>query len=154
MGPMLHISITARNDILAAAAASRSVEVCGLLLGRGWRVEQVVPCANVADDPARRFEIDPAVLIAAYRATRRGGPAVIGHYHSHPGGDAGPSPRDAADAAPDGSIWIVVASGTMTAWRAVASGALHGRFDPLPLAEPGCAAPGEASQGGSAVSPR
>ena len=137
---MLEISIALRNEIVAAAAASPGAEVCGLLLGGGSRVERVVACRNVAADPARRFEIDPAALLAAHRAARHGGPAVIGHYHSHPGGGATPSPRDAADAATDGSVWIIVAGDALTAWRAVRGGALHGRFDPLRLADAGCAA--------------
>ncbi|MEH3037254.1 MAG: M67 family metallopeptidase [Sphingomonas adhaesiva] len=151
---MLEIAIRLRNEIAAAAAATPGVEVCGLLLGAAARVERILPCRNVATDPARRFEIDPAALIAAHRAGRAGGPRVIGHYHSHPTGVAAPSPRDAADAVADGSIWIIVAGRELTAWRAVAQGALHGRFDALALTQPGCATPGERPQGGSAVSPR
>lgn len=127
----LEISIADREAILAAARASPTVEICGLLLGRAGRVERIVPCANVAADPARRFEIDPAALVAAHRAARVGGPGVIGHYHSHPDGRAEPSPRDAADARADGSVWIIVAADVMTAWRAVADGRLHGRFEPV-----------------------
>ena len=133
MGMGLRISIVDRDMILSAAAASPEREVCGLLLGAGLTVARVVPCRNVASDPARRFEIDPAALLAAHRAARSGAPAVIGHYHSHPVGRAAPSPRDAADAAPDGSIWVIVADGVMTAWRAVRAGALHDRFDPLAI---------------------
>nr|WP_235532789.1 M67 family metallopeptidase [Sphingomonas sp. Leaf412] len=117
-------------------ASESADEVCGLLLGRGDRVMEVRACANVAADPARRFEIDPAALIAAHRAARGGGPRVIGHYHSHPSGDATPSPRDAADAVPDGSVWIVVAGDALTAWRATADGALHGRFVAIDVMTP------------------
>jgi proteasome lid subunit RPN8/RPN11 len=147
MAMTLEISIAHRTAILAHAAGSVD-EVCGLLLGRGDRVQRVEPCANVAADPACRFEIDPARLIAAHRAARAGGPAVVGHYHSHPSGDPRPSPRDAADAAPDGSLWVLVAGGVITAWRAVADGVLHGRFDPVPLALPGCAGSPEPPLGG------
>lgn len=132
MGMTLELSIADR-DAMLAHARSTAVEACGLLLGAGARVERAVPCANVAADPARFFEIDPAALIAAHRDARAGGPAVIGHYHSHPSGLARPSPRDAADAAPDGSVWIVIAGGRLTAWRAVEKGSLHGRFDPVDL---------------------
>lgn len=94
-------------------------------------VTAILPTRNVAADPSRLFEIDPAVLLAAHRAARNGGPQVIGHYHSHPNGRAEPSPRDAADAAPDGAVWIVVAAGRLSAWRAVPHGTLHERFAPL-----------------------
>lgn len=128
------ISSDALDLICKSATASPDYEVCGLLLGEGDHVSRAVPCDNVASEPSHRFEIDPAALIAAHRAARIGGPAVIGHYHSHPTGLAEPSPRDAADAAPDGSIWLIAGGGTVTAWRAVAAGRRHGRFDPLTLA--------------------
>lgn len=138
------ISSDTLDFLLITAAASPDREVCGLLLGQGDAIVAAVPCANVAAEPHHRFEIDPAALIAAYRAARAGGPGVIGHYHSHPTGRAEPSPRDAADAAPDGSIWLIAGGGTVTAWRAVAAGERHGRFDPLALA---CTERTPASQG-------
>ena len=147
MGMTLEISIADRAAILGHAAETRD-EVCGLLLGAPGRVLRVVRCANVAADPARRFEIDPARLLAAHRDARGGGLRVIGHYHSHPSGDPMPSPRDAADAATDGSIWILVAGGVLSAWRAVAAGELHGRFDPVALALRGCAATRDPPLGG------
>ena len=124
---MLEISRTALDAIRAAAARSK-VEVCGLLLGEEWRVERVVACRNVAADPATAFEIDPQALIAAHKAARAGGPAVIGHYHSHPNGKAEPSARDAA-AAHGGEIWVIVGGGEVTAWLALDGG----RFDRLPM---------------------
>jgi proteasome lid subunit RPN8/RPN11 len=153
MAMSVEITIAMRNELLGHAAASRD-EVCGLLLGEGQVVARLLPCRNVAIDRAIRFEIDPGALVAAHRAARGGGPAVIGHYHSHPSGDARPSPRDAADAAPDGTIWLIVAAGQVSAWQAVPSGALHGRFDPLALRVSGCADTGDSPQGGIATPPR
>ncbi|MGR6328206.1 M67 family metallopeptidase [Sphingomonas sp. XXL09] len=125
---MADIASDLLDRILTHAAATPGREVCGLLLGHGDHVEQVQPCANVAADPTRHFEIDPAALIAAHRAARAGGAAVIGHYHSHPSGSAVPSARDAADAAADGALWLIVAAGAVQAWRAVDAGAAEGRF--------------------------
>ena len=109
--------------IRAAAAAMPGVEICGLLLGMDDRITDVRPCANVADDPARRFEIDPSVLFAAHRAARGGEPAVIGCYHSHPTGIAVPSACDAASAMGDGAVWLIVAGGEVRGWRTVERGA-------------------------------
>ncbi|BCI70366.1 hypothetical protein SUS17_1014 [Sphingomonas sp. S17] len=128
------ISSDALDFIRKSAAALPDREVCGLLLGEGNSIVSAVPCTNVAAEPWHRFEIDPAALIAAHRGARGGGPAVIGHYHSHPTGLPEPSPRDAADAAPDGTIWLIAGGGEVTAWRAVAAGRRHGRFEPLALA--------------------
>ncbi|MBX9796354.1 M67 family metallopeptidase [Sphingomonas sp.] len=115
---VLEISSRALDAIMHEASRDPAREVCGLLLGRGSSVTVVVPCRNVAADPARRFEIDPAALIAAHRAARDGGPAVIGHYHSHPGGAAAPSSADTAMAAQDGAIWLILGAGEIAAWRA------------------------------------
>jgi proteasome lid subunit RPN8/RPN11 len=93
------------------------------LLGAGSAVDGFLPAANVAKNPARHFELDPAVLIAAHRNARAGGPEIIGHYHSHPAGGAVPSARDTAMAVPDGSVWLIISATDVRAWRAVANGA-------------------------------
>lgn len=103
-------------------------ECCGLLLGQGGRIEAALPCANVHPDPACHFEIDPAALIAAHRAARRGGQQVLGYYHSHPAGPAEPSATDRACASGDGRIWAIVADGAIGWWRDAMQG-----FERLPL---------------------
>ena len=132
MAMMVRITIAHRNELCAWAAADGD-EICGLLLGTGDHVTQLVPCRNVASDPAVRFEIDPGALISAHRAARGGGEQVIGHYHSHPSGLAEPSARDAADAAPNGWLWIIATASEATAWRAVEGGGCHGRFEEVNL---------------------
>lgn len=123
------------SDVLVlirrAAAASPGVEICGLLIGEAGRIEAGLPCANVAEDPWRSFELDPAALLAAHRAARAGGPKIMGHYHSHPGGSPTPSVRDAEAAAADGAVWLIAAGGEVRAWRAVETGSIHGRFEPV-----------------------
>jgi proteasome lid subunit RPN8/RPN11 len=104
-----------------------------LLLGEGADIARAMACANVAADPHRRFEIDPAALFAVMRAERGGGTRWIGCYHSHPSGEARPSAADAAAAAPDGKLWVILAGHDVTAWRACEHGAVNGRFDRLEL---------------------
>ena len=93
------------------------------------RIEAAQACANVAANPARTFEIDPAALFAAHPAARRGGPQVIGHYHSHPSGQAVPSARDAAQAMGDGALWLILTADTARLWQSVEPGA----FEPVGL---------------------
>lgn len=125
---VVHISRDVLEQILAQAAAASEMEVCGLLLGGEGRITEARPAANVADDPAHRFELDPAVLIAAYRAARAGGAQILGHYHSHPGGNTEPSVCDAAMADVAGALWLICApNGGYALWRAGTDG-LHGRF--------------------------
>lgn len=120
-------------ELLAMAAAAPDVEICGLLFGTAQAIRDAESCRNVAPAPDRAFELDPAALIAAHRRARAGGPAIIGHYHSHPLGRPEPSRTDAEAAAPDGALWLILAGGAARLWRAGAGGAWHGRFDPLPL---------------------
>lgn len=133
MGMTVEIATGLAQAIRAAAAASPAQEVCGLLLGAEGRVEALLPAANVAADPARHFEIDPQALLAAHRAARAGGPAVIGHYHSHPTGVVAPSATDAAASHGDGALWIITDGETLGCWRAVAEGPVAGRFVPVEL---------------------
>ena len=135
----LRISRALHSQILHHAAATPDREVCGLLTGDVDAILGVLPAANVASDPATQFEIDPATLFAAIRAEREGGAKVIGHYHSHPGGRAEPSPRDAADSGGAPRLWLLVAGNDVTAWVSGAAQGLHGAFARIPLVvESGC----------------
>lgn len=119
-----------RGTIAALIAAARGAlprECCGLLLGQGRRIALAQPAANVHADPLRHFEIDPAALIAAHRAARAGGLELLGYYHSHPNGLAGPSAQDRAMASGDGRVWAIIAAGAVIWWRDTANG-----FEPLP----------------------
>ena len=91
----------------AAARRAAPDEACGLLLGRGQRIDSFVETANVAPDPRHQFEIDPLRLIAACRAEREAGPELIGYYHSHPAGPPRPSATDEAQAARDRKVWAI-----------------------------------------------
>jgi proteasome lid subunit RPN8/RPN11 len=129
----LEIATGMAQAIRAAAAASPDREICGLLLGEGTRVTALLPTTNVAADPATTFEIDPRALLTAYRAARAGGPAVLGHYHSHPRGPVRPSGADAAASHGDGALWIIANGDTIGCWRAEPVGPVAGRFVPVAL---------------------
>lgn len=120
------------DQITAHAAQLPDEEVCGLLLGNGERIEAVRRAANVAADRRRLFELDPAVLLAAYRSARAGGPRVLGHYHSHPHGDPSPSPCDADNAVP-GTLWLLIAGQRVALFEARQSGPIQGCFHALQL---------------------
>lgn len=115
-----------------AVARDAATEHCGLLLGDAVHIHVATIARNVAAEPARRFEIDPAALFAALRDERAGGFGIAGYWHSHPSGDAAPSACDAAMANGDGRVWIIVGD-DIRAWRAVPQGERHGRFDALVL---------------------
>ncbi len=114
---MVNISHAVIAVIRAEAARAHPYECCGLLFGTADHVERACPATNVHPEPSRHFEIDPQVLIDAHRAARAGGPQAIGYYHSHPTGNAEPSAAGRAEAAHDGSVWAIAASGDVAFWR-------------------------------------
>ena len=102
------LSTVAMTALRKAARASFPAEACGLLLGKGRRVERLVPLPNAAKDRrAVRFAIDPARYAAAERAAARAKLAVLGVWHSHPLSPAAPSETDAAFIA-DWPEWVHV----------------------------------------------
>jgi len=126
------ISRPVLDQILAHAAEHPDAEVCGLLLGDAGEIIAACPAANVAPDRSRRFEIDPAVLFEAHRAARDGGPSILGHYHSHPNGNASPSAADAEEAQP-GQLWLIVAGTEAVMFGTCRTGPIHGRFQPVDI---------------------
>ncbi|MBX7496807.1 M67 family metallopeptidase [Qipengyuania sp. 6B39] len=123
----LEVSSAVIDSLLAAATRAHPLECCGILLGTDRTISASEPAANVHPQPATQFEIDPQVLIDAHRVARKGGPQVVGYYHSHPNGRSEPSATDAAMAARDGMVWAIVAAGRVSFWRFGDAG-----FDPLP----------------------
>lgn len=130
----VEISRALLDDILADIQRDNARERCGLLFGEiETRITAFEPVQNVHPEPERHFELAPAALIAAQRAERGGGRLILGHYHSHPGGAAIPSTVDAAMAAGDDRLWLIVGMEGPRLWQSVAQGEHHGRFNPLNL---------------------
>lgn len=117
--------------ILADARQASPAECCGLLLGQGDTIVDLTPARNAADDPTRRYVIDPHEHFQAIRAARRRALEVIGAYHSHPRSTATPSSTDSAGAFGD-FIFLIVGLGPeppeIAAWTWV-----DGNFTALPL---------------------
>ncbi|MFC3675156.1 M67 family metallopeptidase [Ferrovibrio xuzhouensis] len=124
------------------AEAAFPQEACALLVGidhGNGRVEiqRIVATANVAAEPARGFEIDPATHIALLRSLREGNAPerIVGHWHSHPNGRPEPSATDAAMIHDPGLVWLI--SAVDAAGHARPPRAFRplpdGRFDPMPV---------------------
>jgi proteasome lid subunit RPN8/RPN11 len=101
----------------AANAAPR--ECCGLIEGLRdggrFRVTALHSARNLAME-ADRFDIDPRDHLAAAKMARARGRQIIGCYHSHPGGAARPSQRDAAGAEEENFLWLIVAGRELAAF--------------------------------------
>jgi proteasome lid subunit RPN8/RPN11 len=110
---MIHITPADLDRIEAAAVAVYPDECCGLLIGHGIgeggiEIVRVVESDNVeANDPRRRFEIDPRLLISLSRDLRGARHRIVGHYHSHPDHPARPSAHDAERAWQPEMVWLI-----------------------------------------------
>jgi len=126
----VRISSGIADALRAASMAALPREACGLLFGEVHAILDWQQADNVAETPNTHFEIDPAVLFAALRTERAGGARLLGYWHSHPSGVAAPSATDAAMAAGDERLWLIVGGANITAWRMAAAG-----FAPIALLE-------------------
>lgn len=96
------------DELIDYGRASPTVEVCGLLGGRGARLLRFYPVHNIADDPARAFLLEAEGQIDAMRAMRNAGESLRGIFHSHPDGPAEPSDTDLALAAYPDVYYLVL----------------------------------------------
>jgi len=106
--------------VRAHAREAHPEECCGLLVGRE-SVERAVPSQNVSPEPGCGYHVDPLLYLACELQERRGGPRVLGFYHSHPHGDAQPSTRDEEESQ-RGYLYLIAASGEERLYRSGASG--------------------------------
>jgi proteasome lid subunit RPN8/RPN11 len=102
------ISSVVVDAVVAHAREAAPAECCGLLLGTGNMVMAAARTRNIANDPTRRFEIDPQDHTDVRRDARRRGLAVLGFYHSHPRSPAVPSPTDLAEASYPDHLYLIV----------------------------------------------
>lgn len=108
------------DTVRAHARATHPEECCGLLVGRD-RVERAVPSQNLSPVPGCGYHIDPLLHLACELQERRGGPRVLGFYHSHPHGDSRPSARDRAESQ-SGYLYLIAAVGEERLYRTGAAG--------------------------------
>ena len=108
---MLHLSDELAAQMLGAAARAFPLECCGLIEGirvdGGWRAAALHEAANLADEPSRRFLIDPQMQFDLMRRLRKSENCIIGCFHSHPGGPPEPSATDRAGAYEDDFLWLI-----------------------------------------------
>ncbi len=115
------VAPSAWRTITAAVSDDEGQEVCGALFGRvtssSIAVVDAVPARNVAADPRHRYEIAAPDVRALDRQARAAGLEVVGYYHSHPDGEAAPSPVDLELALPGVVYLIVSGAGVGRVWR-------------------------------------
>ena len=105
---MLQLRDHAYLEMIGLALDGYPLEVCGLLAGRGDKVDVFYPCRNAAQS-ARVYEIDGRDFMHADRDAEARGIELLGVMHSHTHTDAYPSPTD-IDQAPDPNWHYVIVS--------------------------------------------
>lgn len=122
---MLGVPRELYDAMVAHAVDGHPVEVCGILGGefdaRESTVAAVERAENVAPAPEYEYAMDPAEQLTLMDDLEARGHDIVGFYHSHPRGPAGPSTTDAGRATwPDRSYVIVDLGGdhpVVGAWR-------------------------------------
>ena len=104
----VYIHPDAISAILAHATAEAPRECCGLLVGRGNRIDRAAPAVNVDPAPERRFLVDPKRHIDLRRELRGGSLEIVGAYHSHPLSPAEPSTSDVEEASYPEFVHLIV----------------------------------------------
>jgi proteasome lid subunit RPN8/RPN11 len=108
------------EQLIAEARAAFPIECCGLIEGtatpEGWCATALHGSKNLAADPAQNFLIDPQVHFDLLRRLRGTDRAIVGCYHSHPGGPSEPSERDRAEAMDNGFVWLIAGEGEVNAY--------------------------------------
>jgi len=82
-------------------------EACGLLAVDAEGVVRMVYCCSNVDRSPHRYTVDPDEQYHAWRHAEAMGWDIGGVFHSHPGGEARPSPTD-IERALDPSWWYVI----------------------------------------------
>jgi len=83
-------------------------EACGVMLGKGGVITEIVSANNERTDSARnRYLINPLAYMKIEREANKRGMDVLGIYHSHPDVAARPSQFDLDHAWPNFSYLIV-----------------------------------------------
>ena len=112
---ILHLTDDLAARVLMAASRAYPNECCGLIEGTdsddGWRALAIHDAKNIAEDPRRRFLIDPQAQFDLMRRLRGADTRIIGCFHSHPDGEAKPSASDRAEAYETNFLYVIAGGG-------------------------------------------
>jgi proteasome lid subunit RPN8/RPN11 len=110
---ILHLPDELAARVLQAASRAYPNECCGLIEGvdapDGWRALDIHKAKNIAENPTRRFLIDPQAQFDLMRRLRDTNSRIIGCFHSHPDGRAEPSAADRAEAYETDFLYLIAA---------------------------------------------
>lgn len=100
------------NQLLHYAQSSPDLEICGLVGGKDGAPATCYPVRNAAEQPERRYLLDPEEHINTLRAMRERGEDLFAIFHSHPQAPAEPSATDLELAAYPEALYLIVSLNT------------------------------------------
>jgi len=106
------------QEIVEHAERESPFEACGILLGKGGKVEEVVATENESSSPQFNYSIPAREILKAHQKGEEKALDIIGFYHSHPHGSTLPSGIDHSRATWEGGVYLIVnQEGEIQAWR-------------------------------------
>jgi [CysO sulfur-carrier protein]-S-L-cysteine hydrolase len=115
MIPILELSDSLLQEMIAYVDQYVPLEACGVLAGKAARAEKMIGVLNQAQSPVR-FVMDPYEQLHAFDWIDSHGLDLVGIFHSHPTGPETVSPTDILEAAY--TVVHVVVSRAGTQWKA------------------------------------
>jgi len=100
------------NTLLKLAQSKTDREVCGLISRQADNQMNVYPVNNIASDPERFFEMDPAETINVMKQLRESEAELFAIYHSHPHSPAYPSKTDIEQAGYPDALYLIISLNT------------------------------------------
>ncbi len=99
-----------------AVEAALPEEACGLLFGRGQRVDRAAAIENELHSRLR-FRLEPRAQLSAMQSAEDDGLELLGIYHSHPEGPAQPSATDLQEAAYPEAAYLIWWRSSSGSWQ-------------------------------------
>lgn len=95
------------EEIITHALEESPYEACGLLGGKGGKVEKVYPLPNAEKSPFR-YRAEPEAQFRAMQEIEEMGWEIVGIYHSHPSSFPYPSVLDIEMAYYPEAVYLIV----------------------------------------------
>ena len=90
---MLYLSKSQKDGLIEYSKKEAPNEACGILAGKGGKVEKVYQMANT-DKSSKTFFMEPKEQLKVRKEIRNSGLEMAGIYHSHLETEAYPSAHD------------------------------------------------------------
>ncbi len=96
------------STLIAHAQQALPQEACGVLLGVGDEVREVIALKNASPTPKTHYIIEPQRLIHAIIDGQKRGLGLVGLYHSHPSARPIPSTTDIMEAQYPDTPYVII----------------------------------------------